>query len=361
MGPYRLNREADLARIARLQMMVAAIASLGILAACTSVRETAPGEGAPKTSENVAAPAPIATAAASYVVQPIEVVDRVSAQRTETRIQFADGLTALGTSLFAKTDDGRVVRVDTASAAVTGEVRVDTTNDPARYCMGIGTDGEALYACSTGDESTSVVRVDPGTLEVLDTLDADMLFDQVTLPWAAGHLWVLTGAGDYLLGMDSKSGTVEIPLAVRCANVAASEDALYLACPTANEVLKVDPDSGEVVGRVGLENPRVIAWGGTSVWAGVRDGVLQLSAELEPLAHFTGITTGLEGDLAADGDRAWVRTAGGFLHLLDAATGQAPVQIASTPSVGGGSVIIADGSVWTTSYDEGLLMSFEAR
>jgi hypothetical protein len=284
------------------------------------------------------------------------VVALQSVSPVRTEVATADTMTAVGNSVFVRTDDGRVVRLN-AAGAVTKEVEVDTAQDHSVYCQGIGTDGRSVYVCSATDHGTDVVRVDPATLRVSARYRVHKLFDQLALPFASGRMWVLSGAGDHLLGIDVHGGaTADVALGVRCTNAAPVGRHVVLACTTANQVLLVDPAARAVLRRTAAHEPRVIAADGRTILVGVADGVLQLDRDLVPHVRFTGLYPGLEGDLLVRGDTAWVRTREGFLHHLDLAAGRVTGRVQAVPPLSGGSLLEGDGALWTTAYDDDVVI-----
>jgi len=60
-------------------------------------------------------------------------------------------------------------------------------------------------------------------------------------------------------------------------------------------------------------------------------------------------------DLDASSDAVWVRHGIGFLYRIDPATGTVIEQIESSESLGPGSVLVFEDSVWATANDEGQL------
>ena len=69
------------------------------------------------------------------------------------------------------------------------------------------------------------------------------------------------------------------------------------------------------------------------------------------MALFEGLNPGNEGDVAVDGDRVWVRIKDGFLYRIDARSNTVAEQIEPEGAPGGGSLLVAAGSIWTTADD----------
>jgi hypothetical protein len=102
--------------------------------------------------------------------------------------------------------------------------------------------------------------------------------------------------------------------------------------PGASKVIKVDVASHAIQGTLTLAALNGFATP-TDLWAGSDRGLIRVDATtLQPAALFTGVNTGLDGDVAVDGDRVWVRAQDGFLYRLDARTDTVTEQITRWPA-----------------------------
>ncbi|GAA3815256.1 PQQ-binding-like beta-propeller repeat protein [Nocardioides panacisoli] len=270
-----------------------------------------------------------------------------------TTTENPDGLAAIDHAVFVKTDDGRVVRIDPATGRVTAEADLDTAKDPGSYCQGIGSDGDTLWACSAGDSTTDVVRLDPRTLAVTARLPVDKLFDQYALPVVGGTVWVLGGDGSRLVGVDTATGrsrTSRLPY--RCFQLAATKEAVYATCLVDEEVIAVDPRTRKVVASAQVDGPTNVATGDGTVWVSGSRGLSRFDDTLASPTLFEGPSAGQEGDLLMTGSAVWVRNPDDFLLRIDPATGAVTARYAMHPAVSGGSALIAYGSLWTSAYDD---------
>ena len=273
----------------------------------------------------------------------------------QVEVEQPDGLVAFGDSVYVKTDTGTVVRVDAADATVLGSAEIDTYNDGGHYCTGIGTDGTSLWACSAGRDGTDVVRLDPETLQVLDRVRIDMVFDQLTLPVVDGRVWVLSGTGDQLTYLDTATRRRRTwPLDERCFQLAATADRVYATCLLSDLVLALDATTGDVVARVEAPHPAHISAIRDQVWVSTGKGLQQFSADLHPLATYDGLAAGPEGDVLATTDAVWVRQAAGFLFRLDLATGTT-TQYVADPVPSGGSVLVTEDGVWASAFNDNIV------
>ena len=177
---------------------------------------------------------------------------------------------------------------------------------------------------------------------------------------------MITGTtGNQLTGIDAatnRPGPV-ITLPANCsdlANLAPGTSAVWVLCPSftpgASRVIKVDVARRRIQGTLTLTALNGFATS-TDLWTGSDRGLVRVDATtLQPVALFQGVNTGLDGDVAVDGDRVWVRSQDGFLYRLDARTDTVTEQIKPDDAPGGGSLLLATGSVWTTADDISYLL-----
>jgi streptogramin lyase len=136
-------------------------------------------------------------------------------------------------------------------------------------------------------------------------------------------------------------------------DMTAGPDGLWVACKIDGQVLKVDPDSGEVLLTATMSNPEYVAVG-QQVWVAGSSQTYQVDPGTGAvLATFEG---GAEpvGDVAVDDRYAWVRNADDFLMRIDQSTGEV-VRYTSDLATGGG-LAVAGGDVWLTAVDEATLL-----
>ena len=150
-----------------------------------------------------------------------------------------------------------------------------------------------------------------------------------------------------------------IKLPVSCSDLANLEPgtgAVWVLCPASNRVVKVDVAHRTIQGTLTLT--AINGFGTpTDLWTGSDRGLVRVDAKtLEPVALFEGVNTGLDGDVAVDGDRVWVRTKDGFLYRIDARSNTVAEQIKPAGEPGGGSLLVATGSIWTTADDTSYLL-----
>lgn len=284
---------------------------------------------------------------------------------TETMIgNHPDEIVIAQDFIWTRTANGHVVQVDPTSNEMVAAVKADTTSDLDHYCHGLGTDGDDIWSCSAADDGDNraihVVRIDPESQSVVETVEVGKIFEQFELPYLANRIWVLTGSGEQLVGIDVTTNQPEpgIDLGTRCFQLAAAENSLFAACTLDNLVLRIDPETGEVAQRVTIESPRNIAAANNGIWVTQNNAVVRLDPDsLAPVATFTGLAgVGTKGDIFSSEDAVWVRVENGFLYRIDPASNQIVEQVTPEDELTGGSVVATTDSVWTTAIDDNLLI-----
>jgi DNA-binding beta-propeller fold protein YncE len=289
---------------------------------------------------------------------PHETVPQPTWSRGRVKVAYPDGLAAVGDAVFVKTDDGHVVRIDRASRRVVADVEVDTAANADHYCQGIGSDGHTLWACSAADhDTTDLVRLDPVSLKVLATVPVDKVFDQLTVPVVDGRVWVLAGSGDTLTEVDTTTNhTTSSRLGRRCLQAAVTAGTVYLTCQLTDEVIAVDAGTGRISHEVDVRGPVNVVADDHDVWVSGTDGLVRLSPDLDRRSVYPGLVAGRDGDLLLTTDALWVRTGPGFLARIDRPTGDVAARYAIDPIPSGGSLLAAADEIWTSSYDDDVVL-----
>lgn len=275
-------------------------------------------------------------------------------------IKYPDEIAFVQGFIWVKTDDGHVIKVDPATNSVVGDIKVDTTSDPYHYCQGLGTDGENIWACSaSGDEdhrTIDVVRIDPNSQSVVETVKVGKIFDQYNLPFLLNQIWVLSGNGDKLVGIDiaTNQPSPAIDLGARCFQVAVVSESLLVACKLDNLLLRIDPAKMEVTERLTFPNPRNIVAIENGIWLSQDNAVVRLDTEsLNPVITFSNL---FNADIFATKEAVWVRLEDGFLYQIDPVSNQLVEQIKTDQSLSIGSILVTPDSIWTTAGDDDLLI-----
>jgi hypothetical protein len=263
-------------------------------------------------------------------------------------------LTSFGGFVWVKTDDGFVVRIDPRTNKPDGKVGAFT--DQQHYCQGIGAGGGAVWSCS----GSKITRIDPERMKIVASIPVGKVSAQGRLVFLDGRLWVITGRdGNQLVGIDAATNRPDPPitLPVTCSDLAPGGDAVWVLCPTANKVIKVDVAHRSIVGTLAVAGPSAGSATATDLWVGSDQGLVRVNANsLKRMVLFQGLNPGYLGDVSVDGDRVWMRIDGPFLYRIDATSNAVAEQITTNGSPGGGSLLPATGSLWTTADDAGNLL-----
>ncbi|TCO44856.1 putative pyrroloquinoline-quinone binding quinoprotein [Kribbella antiqua] len=305
--------------------------------------------GGCSATESSSPSAPVTTSAA-----PETKATYIERRQAVIPVTNGDGLVAAAGAVWVKTDDGRVVRIDPATNRVTGEIKIDTTSDENQYCQGIGADSSGLWACATADDGTGVAQIDPNTRRIVRRVAVGKVFDQLTLPLANRGLWVLTSNGTQASVVES--GTAKVtgyPLGARCLQLAAKDDFVVATSSTEGKVIALDATSGAVTAQASLPAPRIAVLASTGVWVDTDDGLTHLTGELAVRTVYRNLRAGAGGDLVAAGDTIFVRAPDGTITKIEPNTGRVVEQITPDEPLTAGSLLVAFGSLWTTSSDEG--------
>jgi streptogramin lyase len=266
-----------------------------------------------------------------------------------------DWLTGLNSFVFVKQDSGLVTKIDAATNKPVGEVQADTKSQDRVICQGVGAGGGSVWACSGND----VVRIDPAAMEVTDSIPAGKIPDSGRLVFGAGKIWALSGNGDRLAAIDAATGNQEpaLPLPTSCTELGAGVDRVWAICPNANLVLGIDPEKRTIEEEIDVASPTVAFGTETDVWIGYAEGLGRFDADsLDQEAVFTGLDPTTEGTLTVAGEDVWVRQPAGFLYRIDAATNTVAEQIVPDEPLSGGDVLVLDGAVWVSAFDDNLVL-----
>jgi hypothetical protein len=262
-----------------------------------------------------------------------------------------DWLVATAGSLWVKRDDGHVNRIDPETGDIEAEIVTRVTSTDG--CNGLGVSADAVWTCSGPD----IVRIDPETNEVTDTIPTGKVFSQGRLVEAADRIWVLSGTGDQLVGVTTADNTPGDPVAlpVACTDLAVADGVIFAACPDADTVLRFDPATGSVTAKVTVPGASQISGTSGAIWVAGADGLMRLDpSSLATQLTVPGMATGWLGSVLAGPADVWVRGDDPFLTRIDASTG-ARTRIVSAP-YGAGDVLVDGDRVWTSDNEGSLLV-----
>lgn len=269
----------------------------------------------------------------------------------EIALRATDWLVSDGTVVWTKRDTGQISGIDPATNTEASTVVV-TPNDQVveRGCNGLGFGDGALWACD-GDD---LVKVDPATASIVGRVPVEDLGHPGSLPVEAGRVWAIAGTERAtLVGVGTASGAVEVTLALggRCTDAGSGFGAVWVAC-VSGELLRIDPVSGSLTARIGdLPLAQSVSAGAEHVSVAYERGVAIVDPDSNEVTGRVRTRIELPVDTTADGDALWIRAERPFLRKVDTRTRRVVARVpAATDS--GGSVLVAFGSVWATTYDD---------
>lgn len=262
-----------------------------------------------------------------------------------------DWLAADDEGVWVKLNIGQVQLVDPGAATVVAEVAFDEPGD--KLCQGIGTGFGSVWTCA----GTDVVRIDAATRTVQSRLQLNKISAQGHLIAYADRIWVLTGTGDTLVGVDPSTEQVvtTISLPWRSSDVAAGAAGLWVISASDGYVMHVDADSGEVLADIPVADATAITVGDT-VWVAAKSASFRIDPATGAIVTTLDAGSGPFGSIAADGESVWVRNTTDFLVEFDAQSGEI-VRAHPVDATSGGDILLAFGSVWTTAFDDSLLVA----
>jgi YVTN family beta-propeller protein len=179
-----------------------------------------------------------------------------------------------------------------------------------------------------------------------------------------GAVWVVDRTANQVLRLDPDTGVVSEHIGVEeaPADVAVGAELLWVANAGADSVQAIDPVSGDVERRIAVgDEPVALAVSHGIVWVVNRAGgsVLRIDeAELEKEGSATSLGQ-RPSDVAADGDGVWVSdNVDGNVTRLDPATGDVegePIDIGPEPRA----VALGLGYVWVANGGDGTVVRLD--
>jgi streptogramin lyase len=145
----------------------------------------------------------------------------------------------------------------------------------------------------------------------------------------------------------------EFPMPPGALAVRAGLGAIWVTSPSTDELLHVDPVSGEVVAEIKVgAHPRFLAVGEGSVWTMNQEA--GTVSRVDPISDQEVATIDLGepvrgGDIAVGGGLVWLRGSGTLLAKIDPASNQIVARYG--PNAGSGGVAANADAVWATVHD----------
>lgn len=289
--------------------------------------------------------------------------DRLEAELTIN--DQPDWMVAEAGSIWVTRDEAAAVdRIDPETNEVVATVEVGD-----HPCNGIVAEAGSVWVPSCTNQS--IYRIDPKTEKVAATIKVPIFRSFAgevpsEIAAGAGAVWTVTegrnGDFDALARIDAKTSRVtdKIELGHVGAGVAASDDAVWVASPNDDMLVRVDPKTLKVVAEVkDVSAPNFVATDGTDVWAlggqrtdqSLSDGsVTRIDAGTNEIVATIPIdeNPGAAGDIEIGEDGVWVRTQYTLLAKIDPATNEVTDRIEDQKGLGG--VVNEFGSVWLSDF-----------
>jgi hypothetical protein len=192
-------------------------------------------------------------------------------------------------SVWVNSGDGFNTRIDSQTNKSTGGSERSPLGGAGNYCQGLGARRGALWSCS----GASVTRIDPERMKVVARIRVGKAFDQGRLVFMDGRIWVITGlTGNELVGIDTATNQPGAPIKLPfgCDDLAWGETALWVLCPRANRVVKVNVADRSIDGTLVLAQ----AYDG---FATPTDAITEFSASLDSDSGPRSIAPGADGSM----------------------------------------------------------------
>jgi hypothetical protein len=171
--------------------------------------------------------------------------------------------------------------------------------------------------------------------------------------FADGRIWVITGThGNQLVGIDPATNQPgpAIILPYGCSDLAPGGDAVWVLCPLASHVVKVDVTHRRVIGTVAIASTYNGYATRSDLWVGSNSDLVRINATtFRPEAIFHNAGPGMDGDITVDGNHVWVSTTDGPLNVIDPTTNTITEHVTAPRGLGGGALLAATGSIWVTA------------
>ena len=210
--------------------------------------------------------------------------------------------------------DDTVDRIDPETHTIRQTVRVG--NGPSAIAYG---DGSIWVANGL---SGTVSRIDPEVNRVVDTINVGN--DPAGIAYADGSIWVANAGDHTIMKVDVDTDKPSKTLEIGGTELAVGDGTLWATDTAANQVVRIDPSTGDVQTIAVGNGPTGIAFGNGSAWvANSLDGTLtRIDPETNSVVAVTAVGNG-PAAVTTDARDVWVSNQfDGTLVRLDARTNQ---------------------------------------
>lgn len=212
--------------------------------------------------------------------------------------------------------------------------------------------------------SRGLARVDVAAGKVQATLPLQTTVDPVPIASSSDSIWVVTDARTTLLRIDPQSNEVvaEVRLPSGCSSLLFAEGALWATCPKENKVLRIEPKTNLVDKRIDVAPaPVALAGGAGSIWVLSRtDGRV---SQIDPKTNKVSKTIELmvpnaDGQIEFGEGSLWVSVPGFPITRINPSTCEVVQQFYGE---GAGPIRAAMGFLWLSDVKTGQLLRFDPK
>ncbi len=225
--------------------------------------------------------------------------------------------------------------------------QVVATIDVGRFPLGIAVAEGNVWVVS--EVQGSLWRIDPSTFEVVETFSYNG--NTMFVDAGQGFVWVTGGLG--LRKIDLTTGTRFDVIDDKCYDVAIGENAIWVSQTADQQLLKIDPETNEVVATVKLDGkPTNIAYGHGTVWTILfeKDEVVGVDPNTNQVVRTMSGDGSIAG-LAVGPSRVYYTSPRKINYIYPSAAGFSSFPVSNHPW----EMVFFAGSLWVTNPDVGLV------
>jgi len=211
-------------------------------------------------------------------------------------------------SIWVVGGDANLTRIDPATNTISAVIPVEIQEFQALSFVETG--AGSVWVSSTDG---SVTRIDPESNQVVATF---------AVPWAAqiaateNAVWVTNWIGPFLTRIDPDSNEISAVMELECRlfGIAADETGVWATCGAEPTLFRIDPATNRVVARFAVgerPSPKDVALGANVVWVTARRGGVLMQIDQATNQVIAVYRVGQNTfDLAANGGDLWVSVQG---------------------------------------------------
>lgn len=233
---------------------------------------------------------------------PVDALVRIDTRSKEVTAKIERGRNAAFDGRDLWVAGAKLLRVDPTTGEARGAVHVDST----RVAI-----GEGAVWIQTADGKAAIVRVDPGTMEVVATIPVRGCSGPRELLVGYGSVWLACMDSDAVARIDPRTNEVSAMIRSGAAphHVVAGEDAVWVNNIDDANVARIDPKSGKVVAHIPVTGGGIgITVGRGFVWAARDAGIVKIDPNTNTVVGEMLLGPARYYGLAFAEDGLWVTT-----------------------------------------------------